>query len=1236
MNIEQVYYGVLTLQQGNGDDYDFTLNGHSFVPSPVNDEQTIVKFEVNPTELSEVTAVSRTDEELKQTVRIGQGANPFTGVIEGESPEYVLASGPVDYFDYFLTNYDMDGNPRMNPGKSTFATGGGNGDADVAESVRMYSQRTLVGEDITIKVEDTDYAREWLSHIYKVQKDYGMSAEGRADLEFRVRNGSIEIVGTSRAIDGRNQKHDLVIKSQGYPDMRTTIETIRKAGDLVLNGDFQYLAGQDLLFELKEFNYAVTNPIYAVYLDGTLLEGGCVDYHVVSGMVRLENECHARLTPGSHELVIKADGFEDYIKTFVLETALPGQQNPVWGGDESQLETYSNERILSTADYGLDAVSSASINPGTGSGGSGSSSGGSSGLAIRGNIIFEFDLVANAKILAAVEMPTPESSEVISWWNSLGKDGAFCKDGQDKLVDYTYFKNHCGIQGSGYRTFQSVYSNPPSGAVYVNRPYDVKNMLEDGLLGETYRFMDATGIPAPALAADLVYEGQDIVIRYTPDERNRDWPDKIQGMTANGYAPVSPEDFTVSREDNTITVKVNAPLGNGEHTLTIYGDGYAPASVKVRITKENTGSYEIVRDKDGNVVISGLASEHASALTGVSLNGTSLFTDSQVGGRNGDYHLTENILTLRSKLFSQDSQDGLYTVILSASGFNDDILQFRLSQLEILDQTGAPAPEYVKLSPDQTCKPGEPVTISLDAGTSAISPYGEKMTAVLVNGIPVEGNHFTNWDKNEYEIPGSYFQQPGTYVITIQAEGYLDKVLSTEIRDAVLAEKEAPSYVGIDNNVYGHGVLDQAEIEAGQKVQINLSDWSDEAYLNAFTGMTLHHGDEDWAYHRDSLGIEGFMGKYFIWDSFEESGTYELTLHAEGYEDKVLVVTVPGNGDVEKEVPPCVGIDDTAYGNGIVDEISITEGGRVKILLSDYGEETYLNAFTGMTVEYEGDSTEIEAGDLAVSGFWSKGFTYSEFKAAGIYELTLHAEGYEDKLLIVTAEEKEKAKSPVEIPVAVQKPAEDTVIDSVPENAEAEAENGKDGTGNVKPDGGNSGSGDAENGSGTEDGGSGDTGNGSGNGENGSGSEGNGSGNGENGSESEGNGSGNEENGSGNKENGSGNEENGSGNEENGSGNEGNSSGSEGNGSENEWDGSGTGENGSGNEGNGSGSEGNGSGNEGDGSGNEGNGSGSEGGGSENEGNGSGNGGNSPESEGNGSGSEENSSGNEEAGYKRK
>ena len=312
-------------------------------------------------------------------------------------------------------------------------------------------------------------------------------------------------------------------------------------------------------------------------------------------------------------------------------------------------------------------------------------------------------------------------------------------------------------------------------------------------------------------------------------------------------------------------------------------------------------------------------------------------------------------------MYKRQSQDGLYTVILSASGFNDDILQFRLSQLEILDQTGAPAPEYVKLSPDQTCKPGEPVTISLDAGTSAISPYGEKMTAVLVNGIPVEGNHFTNWDKNEYEIPGSYFQQPGTYVITIQAEGYLDKVLSTEIRDAVLAEKEAPSYVGIDNNVYGHGVLDQAEIEAGQKVQINLSDWSDEAYLNAFTGMTLHHGDEDWAYHRDSLGIEGFMGKYFIWDSFEESGTYELTLHAEGYEDKVLVVTVPGNGDVEKEVPPCVGIDDTAYGNGIVDEISITEGGRVKILLSDYGEETYLNAFTGMTVEYEGDSTEIEA-----------------------------------------------------------------------------------------------------------------------------------------------------------------------------------------------------------------------------------------------------------------------------------
>ena len=59
INIEQVHYGILALKSGNAEDYLFTLNGEEIHPTAVNDQKTIVKFEVNPNEKAVVKAAEK-------------------------------------------------------------------------------------------------------------------------------------------------------------------------------------------------------------------------------------------------------------------------------------------------------------------------------------------------------------------------------------------------------------------------------------------------------------------------------------------------------------------------------------------------------------------------------------------------------------------------------------------------------------------------------------------------------------------------------------------------------------------------------------------------------------------------------------------------------------------------------------------------------------------------------------------------------------------------------------------------------------------------------------------------------------------------------------------------------------------------------------------------------------------------------------------------------------------------
>ena len=971
INAEQVYYGVLTLKSDSADNYDFTLNGETIYPTAVNDAKTVVKFEINPNEKAIVCATAKSDEKM-QKVSIGSGTSEFTGVIENEAPEKVLTSGPVSYFDYYLSNYDKDGNIRREMTKSTFDTDS-EGEEEIDYTLPILSaSKTPLGDDIEITFDaSTPEAKQWQVNIYEVVKDYGMSASSRMPLAFNVSDGKITISAQSAAILDRNGKHDIIIKSNGYNDARIEIEIVKTAGELYLHGDFNWWANQTLLFVLDDFNYAVTNPIYEVQLDGVTLLGNCEDYHVVSNLVRLENNCLPWLTPGEHTITVKAEGFADYVKTFVLETAPNGEQNPVWGDD-------AEEAVQSASAEVYDMVSMASVG---GSGGSTDSGSIDDELTVRANVIFDFDLIANAKILRALNKATPYAETIINWWDSLTKDGIIKTDGKDMMMTYTYFKNNSLALSSGYMTYKKLYDREvekeKSTAFTLNRPYMVKNMLEDGLLGLEYIYSEAAGKASPVLTAEGRYVGEDIVISYSDTDDSEEWADSIYSVMSGSFNYL--KNYVIDKENRTITIPAeNNAILKGANNITVYADSYKSTSVTVNVERKNESDFDISLDSDSNVIVSGMTDDFTAAIREIYLNGSGLFNDSQVGGY-GDYEIKSNVLVLRSKLFDENEYSNQKTLRIQADGYSDVILQFTISQLVSNGETVLEnVPEYVVLSDKNTLRPG--VNVSITVGSILDNKYSDAVTEVTVNGNNAE-NISTDFRGTEYLISGELFPTVGEYTIVIKADGYKDKEFTVTVDDASV---QVPDYVKIYSE----------NIKYGENAKIYIGAWGSTEYYNAFEKAVID-GIE---YDKNSLNIGMFTYCFEISDL--SVGEHTIVLYADGYENKSFAVTVE-----KADTPSVVRL---IQNGSMTDDTEISlEDNELKIAVGYSLNDVYVNALSAVEV----NNREISISDVNIEsetvGFGSYAvLTISNDNLnAGENTVTLKADNYKDKTFTVVATE---------------------------------------------------------------------------------------------------------------------------------------------------------------------------------------------------------------------------------------
>lgn len=910
VNVEGTSYTVVDLKQGNLSNTEFKLNDQKITPTPVTDDGSIVKFQVNPNEIAKVDVIQG---DVTDSIILNSNGKKFTKVINDEAPDKVLVSGPLDIFEYHQTNYDKNGNVRTLPSKTTFNVVN-EGQPEIDKTIpALTSKRTKLGEDIVINV-DTDFTeyKNWQKNIYSVEKVYeGTNTSSK--LQYSIENGKVIIDGNSSAIEGRNAIHKIKIKSKGFNDAYVNIEAVKEAGKLQLSGDFNFWANNDLLFELVDFNYGATNPIYKVLLDGKVLHGDCVDYHVVSNLVRLENKALSKLTKGKHTITVKAHGYEDYTRNFYLEEAPKGSSNPTLGTKEAKSENSSTveskvtNKLAAKSKPTFDVLSSAS-----GGGGGGSTSEGGATGYIRANLVYDFDLLANAFILRNIGMSTKYSTSVLSYWNAMTKDAILTK-GSQKVVDYQNYKNALNeAYESDYFTFKDYY-NKLAESDYVNKPYSVKHILEDGLLGDVKSYSEENLKVAPNLKVSK--SDGNIILSY---ENNEEYTKNIENIRV-GMTILNKSSYDIL--DGKITIKDTSKFAKGSNEISVLANGYKTNKTSVDLS-QGVETLAPKKDSDNNITIE-LKNDYKNAIKGLTINGKSLFDNTQLGGNNGDYYFIDNTLVLKNKLF-KGKEDKQQTLAIKANGYEDSITIFTPSELKTVDAKKMEIPSFVKLNNKNSYKPNERVIIDVEQAMN--SNYKKAITSVLVDNKEVDYKTCSD-EFYSIELSGENFRKAKSYNIVIKANNYKDYEVKLEVKgdntsvpdievekdlwgDYAFTAKDAEYIFNITNVLVNDKELEEASssfasegfykngnkitilstLDGGSKVVFKSNGYEDYTYNTPLLSV------EKINVSKDSDGYHKFSNSQYNWtDNVQVYLNGKLLKKDEGYKSSYGVVTILQN-----------------------------------------------------------------------------------------------------------------------------------------------------------------------------------------------------------------------------------------------------------------------------------------------------------------------------------------------------
>ena len=590
-------------------------------------------------------------------------------------PKYVWAHGAVAAWDYYLTNYDKDGNVRINPARTTFnLTEEANAhpyyspDAEVKDGE---SFGEVVG-NVTIMFNfNTDEEKAWFNGINKLELveynenkntiNSNLTYTSAGDVaHYNNKVGELTIpIGQSNFRN--NGRYYVRVKSNGG-DKASVLVPIHvvneKAPTLLLRETA--VSGRNLHFDVKDMTYAITTPIESVtltdpkgdtkelrYINDYFLFG---DLFVLYNDVNSEEGVNNLPYNGNYTITIRSNGFKEFSKSF-----------KVTGGED--VSSKQAAVVYQSAAY--DVMTHA-----TGSGSGGGSSDSSGGYMVSADLLFDSDLLANALLLEEMGVTCAAATKVVDNWYNVICDAVF-NQGDTTYNTHTGYLNAvndakvAGAEWLGYAEYIAagdVKTTP-------NRPSAVKEVLEDGLLGDIQHGNTYGRLEAPKATVGETKENKDVEITF---ENADAYMGKITKLYLNdNWQELSTDAYTI--EGNKITIKAGA-LKIGENKITVDATGYLSNVVTIDYAKETekdlslSVATSISEGQDVVITVTNSEGDFLKNLSGVVLknsDGTekTVYHQGYEGSNAVYYVVSEDGKTITLK----NVEPGIYTVSVSAN-----------------------------------------------------------------------------------------------------------------------------------------------------------------------------------------------------------------------------------------------------------------------------------------------------------------------------------------------------------------------------------------------------------------------------------------------------------------------------------------------------------------------------------------------------------------------------------------
>lgn len=590
-------------------------------------------------------------------------------------PKYVWAHGAVAAWDYYLTNYDKDGNVRINPTRTTFnLTEEANAHPYYSPDAEVKDGETFgeVVGNVTIMFNfNTDEEKAWFNGINKLELveynenkntiNSNLTYTSAGDVaHYNNKVGELTIpIGQSNFRN--NGRYYVRVKSNGG-DKASVLVPIHvvneKAPTLLLRETA--VSGRNLHFDVKDMTYAITTPIESVTLTdpkGDTKELRYInDYFLFGDLFVLYNDVNAEEGVnnlpynGNYTITIRSNGFKEFSKSF----------NVTGGEDVSSKQA---DVVYQSAAY--DVMTHA-----TGSGSGGGSSDSSGGYKVSADLLFDSDLLANALLLEEMGVTCAAATKVVDNWYNVICDAVF-NQGDTTYNTHTGYLNAvndakvAGAEWLGYAEYIAagdVKTTP-------NRPSAVKEVLEDGLLGDIQHSNTYGRLEAPKATVGETKENKDVEITF---ENADAYMGKITKLYLNdNWQELSTDAYTI--EGNKITIKAGA-LKIGENKITVDATGYLSNVVTIDYAKETekdlslSVATSISEGQDVVITVTNSEGDFLKNLSGVVLknsDGTekTVYHQGYEGSNAVYYVVSEDGKTITLK----NVEPGTYTVSVSAN-----------------------------------------------------------------------------------------------------------------------------------------------------------------------------------------------------------------------------------------------------------------------------------------------------------------------------------------------------------------------------------------------------------------------------------------------------------------------------------------------------------------------------------------------------------------------------------------